>query len=271
MAMKLGISSYTYGWAVGVAGERPANRITARDLVDRAEQLGVKVLQIADNLPAGTFEPSCIEATAAYARGKGIAIELGTRGSDPEHLRRFISLAHLVQSPILRVVLDTTTDHPGEDEVMRRLGEVVADAEKAHVTIAIENHDRFKAATLARIVRQLQPHIGVCLDTANSLGAMEGPEAVVETLGPLVVNLHLKDVAVKRVLYMQGFVVEGRPAGQGMLDIPWLLSKLKRFGRDCNAIAELWVPPEEDSNATIEKEARWAEESVTFLKRLIAD
>lgn len=62
--------------------------------------------------------------------------------------------------------------------------------------------------------------VGICLDTVNSLGAAEGIGVVVETLGPSVVNLHLKDFVVLRAAHMMGFSIEGRPAGRGQLDVP---------------------------------------------------
>ncbi len=92
---------------------------------------------------------------------------------------------------------------------------------------------------------------------------------VLETLGPLVVNLHVKDFTIFRASHMMGFSVEGRPAGQGKLDIPWVLGELKRYRRDPNVILELWTPPEPDLAATIAKEARWAEESIAYLKGLV--
>ncbi|MCK4374664.1 MAG: hypothetical protein KAX19_05015, partial [Candidatus Brocadiae bacterium] len=60
-----------------------------------------------------------------------------------------------------------------------------------------------------------------------------------------------------------------RPAGQGQLDIPWLLVALRDQGRDPSAILELWTPPEEKLSATIAKEAEWAATSVECLRRLI--
>ena len=61
-----------------------------------------------------------------------------------------------------------------------------------------------------------------------------------------------------------GFVVEGRPAGEGMLDIPALLALLQAHGRDPNAIVELWPPAEATLDDTIDKERRWVEESVAL-------
>ena len=81
---------------------------------------------------------------------------------------------------------------------------------------------------LERVVR---PRFGVCLDTVNSFGALEGPAVVVEALAPLAVNLHVKDFVVTRHSSQMGFTVEGRPAGQGSLDVPWLFRELSRLLR----------------------------------------
>jgi sugar phosphate isomerase/epimerase len=269
--MRLGISSYTFGFAIGADGSRPVDALTAIGLVDRAKQMGVGVLQIADNMPEETYTPASIDAIATYAERQGIAVELGTRGCQPEHLRRFIELAHRLQSPILRVVTDKGSDEPSVAEIIERFTSVAEACRKAGVVIAIENHDRLKSKVLAAIAAALPETVGICLDTVNSFGAFEGPEVVVETLGPYTVNLHLKDFAVVRYPSMFGFRVEGRPAGQGSLDIPWLLAKLKAFGRDCNAILELWPLQQATEAESIRLEAEWADSSVRTLRRWIPD
>ena len=124
--------------------------------------------------------------------------------------------------------------------------------------------------TLVEILQQIgSQYVGICLDTVNSFGAGEGPEAVVDALGPYVVNLHIKDFTVRRHPSMLGFEVQGTPAGQGMLNAPWLLSKLGR--RDFNGILELWTPPEPDIEQSIRKENEWALESIRYLRTLIKE
>jgi sugar phosphate isomerase/epimerase len=68
---------------------------------------------------------------------------------------------------------------------------------------------------------------------------------------------------------MMGFVCEGRPAGQGQLDIPWLLAACRRSAYDYNVIIELWPPEQETLEKTIELERAWAEESVRHLRRYV--
>jgi len=279
--MRLGISSYTFGWAVGTEQYRPPHALSAGDLIDRASALGVGVLQICDNLPRQTFQPASIQDISRRAAQRGLSIELGTRGCRPEHLLQCIAAARVLGSPILRVVLDEHDDRPGEAAIIERLSAVLAESGNSGaspVALAIENHDRFKAAELVRILRGLAtrgfppPAVGICLDTVNSFGALEGPESVVEALGPYVVNLHLKDFAVRRMPHLQGFIVEGRPAGDGMLDVPWLLRRLRALSRfDFNAIIELWTPPEAETLETIRKEAEWAQASVHTVRQWIRE
>ena len=108
--------------------------------------------------------------------------------------------------------------------------------------------------------------IGVCLDTANSLGAGEGLETVVSELAPLTVNLHLKDFQIARVPYLMGFQITGCPAGRGMVDVPALLQQLAPFHRCQSAVLELWTSPEPQLADTIRKEAAWAAKSLDFLR-----
>src|SRR6185503_10468118 len=76
------------------------------------------------------------------------------------------------------------------------------------LTLAIENHDRFPAAILRDVIEKVaNDRIGICLDTANSLGSGEGIEAVADILAPFTVNLHIKDFLVERVPHKMGFTI----------------------------------------------------------------
>ena len=142
----------------------------------------------------------------------------------------------------------------------------------AGVQLAIENHDRFPASVLAQLVEHLGPdQAGICLDTVNSFGALEGPEVVVDTLAPYTLNLHVKDFTIVRADSLMGFVINGCPAGTGRLNVPWLLDRLAAAGRDVNAIVELWTPFGPNLEATIAREREWADESVRRLRQFIPE
>jgi sugar phosphate isomerase/epimerase len=271
--VRLGISSYTFVWGIGVPGyPRVPLPMTPQGLLDRAEALGVHVVQFADNLPLTGLTAADLTTLRRYAEQRRIDVELGTCGIDPANLNLHLRLAQYFKSQIVRVVLDTADRRPTSDEVVATLRIVLPAFEGAGVTLAIENHDRFPSATLAEILDRLDsPCTGICLDTANSLGCLENIETVLEVLGPRTVNLHIKDFEIFRPPHQKGFIIEGRPAGQGRLDIPRLLARLRALGRDPNAILELWPPPAADNATAAAKEAIWAEESVRYLRRLIPD
>jgi len=270
--MRLGVSSYTFTWAVGVPGRIPARPMDALGLLGKAAALGVRVVQIADNLPLEFLGPAEFDALAARSRQLGVGIEVGMRGSQPRRLETHLEIARRLDAPLLRVLVDGADDQPSPDEVTRRLAGLLPRLQKAGIRLAIENHDRFSAAAFREILERLaSPWVGLCLDTVNSFGALEGPEVVVRTLAPWVLNLHVKDFCISRADHQMGFTIAGTPAGRGRLDVPWLLGQLRAAGRDPNAILELWTPPEPALEATIAKEDAWATESIAYLRTLIKD
>jgi 3-oxoisoapionate decarboxylase len=269
--MRLGLGSYTLTWAVGVPDHAPARPLTALDLLRRVRDLGVRVAQFCDNLPLTSLQAAELDRFRAFARENQIDLELGTRGSgDSANLLAHLSLARCLGAPFVRLVLDANEDHPTPEEAVFRLKPLVEHFAAANVKLAIENHDRFSCRTLARIVEELGPeHVGVCLDTVNSFGALEGPEVVVETLAPYTLNLHVKDFTIARVPSQMGFTVSGSAAGRGRLNVPWLLERIRAAGRDPNAIIELWTPFGPTLEETLAREACWAEESVRYLRQFI--
>jgi sugar phosphate isomerase/epimerase len=262
--MTLGISSYTFNWWTGnVPGHAaPADRLTPEGLLDLAAKHDVRVVQIADNMPLHELMAARLEALAARGRDLDCEIEIGTLGVQPDHLRQYIEIARRLDARLLRTLIDVPME-----EAAPLLRQIVPDLEKAGVRLAIENHDRFRAAELRHIVEETASHVvGICLDTANSLGCGEGIETVLAELGRYTVNLHVKDFAVRRLPHGKGFVVTGTPAGKGLLDIPRVLAGVPR---DINCILELWSEPLESVEASIERENHWAAESLEYLRPLV--
>jgi sugar phosphate isomerase/epimerase len=246
--------------------------MNARGLIERAAALEVKLVQIADNFPLERCGEAELRDARAAAADLGIQLELGTRGIRADHMRRFLELCRFFQSSLLRVVIDTATEQPSVDEIVASIRDLAPEIEAAGVTLAIENHDRFEARTFAEIVERIgSDHVGICLDTVNSFGALEGPAVVIDTLAPYVVNLHVKDFVIHRHPSMMGFEITGAPAGQGRLDIPHLLEILRKRARNPNAILELWPKPEKDIEATVAKERAWTADSIRYLRTLIAE
>lgn len=271
--MRLGLSSYTFVWAIGVPGfPQPERPMDAWDLLELAGRMGVHVVQIADNFPLDRLGVAELDRLAGRADELQIELEIGTSGLDPDRMKTWLRLAQRFRSPILRVVLDSPGDHPTPEETIARLRRFRPEFERENVIFGIENHDRFDAPTLLRIVEEVGGrHIGIVYDTANSIACIESAERVLDVLGPHIVNLHIKDYEIFRMPHLKGFVCEGRAAGQGQLNIPPLLDRLRALGRNPNAILELWPPPQATLEESMALEMRWAEESIAYLRRLIPD
>jgi 3-oxoisoapionate decarboxylase len=265
--MKLGISSYTFGWAVGFPGfaGAGAGALNERDLLEIAAREEVSVLQIGDNLPLHTIDGSRLAELAAAARARSIELEVGARRLAPERIAQYIEIARTVGARLIRFVIDDGDYHPDPKSVIDVLKDCTGLLND--VVLGIENHDRFQAKTLRHMIEAVgDGRVGACLDTANSLGAGEGIEVVAETLAPVTVNLHIKDFWIERVPHMMGFNVTGRPAGAGMLNVAKLLETITPHKKCRTAILELWTPPEARTEETVAKEARWANESLKYLK-----
>lgn len=247
----------------------PSKQLSALDLVEKAAEAGLNLVQIADNLPLETMNQSELTNLWKLAADKGVEIEMGGRGLTPEHTIKCLETAKSLGSPILRMVIDGAGYEPDLKSVISLIKDLVPEFKSGKIKLAIENHDRFKACEFEKIIQGVGSEwVGICLDSVNSVGAGEGFATVSEILIPYTINLHIKDFTIFRVSHKMGFVIEGRPAGQGMLNIPELVSTLSERGRCQSAILELWTPPEPSIEDTILKEKSWASESINYLKHI---
>ena len=263
--MKLGLSSFTYGWAVGLRDHEPAQPMDENGLLDQVHEHGLKLLQIGDNLPFRAFTMDRLKALGARAKSEGIEIEIGARALTPQSLAMHATIAQMIGAKLIRFVVDGNDYHPSAEAIVQTIKLTLSCLNG--LALGLENHDRFKASEFRQIIDAVDaPNVGVCLDTANSLGAGEGLETIVEALGPVTFNLHIKDFEVKRLPHLMGFTVTGCPAGTGLVNVPWLLKKLQEFGRCETAILEQWTTPEPELEKTISKENAWATQSLDYLK-----
>ena len=248
----------------------PLKPLSPNDLVDKAVASGLGLVQIADNLPLEKMKEDELIDLRKYGAAKGVEIEMGGRGLTPEHTIKCLEAASFLNSPILRMVIDGAGYEPDLNSVISAIKELVPEFKTRKIKLAIENHDRFKAREFENIIQSVGSEwVGICLDSVNSMGAGEGFEEVSRILLPYTINLHIKDFTIRRACHKMGIIVEGSPAGKGMLNIKELIDKLNIFKRCDSAILELWTPPETEIWDTIGKEERWASESIKFLKTFL--
>ena len=271
MSIAFGISSYAYPWAIGVPGHPPPAPMTAEQLVQEARQLGAHRLQLADNLPVHQLADDAWKNLLRTSEEANVRLELGLRGLRPDRLRTYLTLAQQCRSPFVRVVIDDKGYEPRHDEIVRVIREMLPAYREAEVRLAIENHDRFRAHELVAIIAATDAdYVGICLDTANSLGADEGIWEVARTLAPYTLNLHVKDYRIERLDHQMGFTVRGAPAGSGQTPVGWLLETLRAHGRCQSATLEVWSAPLATIEETIVQERAWVAQGSTYLRHALS-
>jgi sugar phosphate isomerase/epimerase len=268
--MELGISSWSLPWAVGVPGyQRPPQPLNAVGLLEKAVDENIAVVQIADNLPLHELPGVELDRLREAACARGLTLEAGTRSLDPRHLVRYIAVARRIGARVLRTVLSGSFLGPEQMAAAEAgIREVLPELTREGVTLALENNEAFSAAEFADLIRRIgSPGVGICLDTANSLGRPETLETVVEQLAEDAVMLHAKDYDIQRVETRMGFSVVGRPAGEGRVNFDWVLAELRKRGRDqISVIVEHWPPYQGTIDATVRTEEEWLVRGLRFLR-----
>jgi sugar phosphate isomerase/epimerase len=279
--MKLGINSYTFMWSIGFQGPNPAypnkaawpsSPLSAVGLLEKACELGVKVVQTGPNLRLDNLTEAELENFIQTAKSWGIELELGTRGLDYDHLVRQIDLAKRMGATLIRTLPEIEGKYATEGRlippVVRRILPVL---EREGIKLGIEN-GKTPAAELSAALDEIgSPWVGVILDMVNSLAVPEGWKEVTRYLAPHTLCVHYKDFTIKRAWHMMGFICEGTPSGKGIVETEWLLDTLKVSPYDFNVMIELWPPEQETLEKTIALEQAWAIESVPYLRRYIKD
>ena len=271
--MLLGISSWAFQWLAGRPDHRPESPLTPLGLLDKAMDLGVKVVQIADNLPIHTYPNDVISEFGEMARERDIYIEIGTKGVDPENLCRYLELAKKLDASLVRANFSPPNNEAGITAAVEQIRSVMPQYEASGIFLALENYDHFPVEELAHIIRAVESqNIGSCVDPGNSLSCNEDTKRVVHVLAPLALNLHVKDIAIFRGPYNMGFLVEGRACGEGQLNLPWLIGRIqKEARRDVNAILECWTPWQGSLQASLQVEDTWIKTSIHYLRTLIPE
>ena len=265
--MKLGLGSYALAWGIGVSGyPSPQKPLGTVDFIRKAKALDLTLVQIADNIPLHILDAYELKEIKETAKGLGIEVEIGTRGTDPDHLSRYLELADFFEAKLVRTII--TANNIGEAE--EDLAKVLPLFKKQGVMLGVENHDRHTTDQFTELFQNLNhPNIGVCIDTVNSFGALEGPKQVINHLSPYIVNVHFKDFEIHRLDHMMGFILTGTPAGEGMLKMEWLLGALKKERKDVNIILEQWPPFTQTIEETILLEEEWLVQSVDYLREKV--
>jgi sugar phosphate isomerase/epimerase len=98
---------------------------------------------------------------------------------------------------------------------------------KQKVILAVENHKDFRTDELIDVMKTISSeHVGVCVDTGNSIALLERPSDTADALAPWVRSCHLKDMGVEDS--PDGFLLAEVPLGDGFLDLKGIVGTLQK-------------------------------------------
>ena len=227
--------------------------ITVEDVLEDADAVGATCVQV--NLHhVRELRPEQLETLRE--RGRELGLQLlasgdflgcGRSGDDPAlgigRIDAWLEGARALGSPLLRVVSGFyRADLAGRpdlieaerDYVCAVLRGAVSAAQAAGVQLLLENHSDFTVFEYEEIVAEVaSANVGVFLDLINPVAALEDPVAVVERLAPLAYAGHVKDYVFRSLptddgYHRRGFEVLYRYPGEGVADLPKLLTALRK-------------------------------------------
>jgi sugar phosphate isomerase/epimerase len=260
----IGLSTYAFFWQWS---SRVDNPLSLSDMIRRTSELGVGVFQICDYPAVADLDNDELERLRAQAADAGVQLELGTRGVKPELLLRYLDIAQRLDVSMVRSMFNTADHQPTAAEALQLLPESVPKYEAAGVTLALETYEQVRTQVLVDTVTAIgSNNLGICLDPANCIAALETPASVIELAAPYVKNIHAKDFEFTRRPGWVGFELIGCPLGKGQLDYALLIEKVRPAERGISRIVEHWLTWQDDAATTVATENQWIDHNLNFLR-----
>jgi 3-oxoisoapionate decarboxylase len=234
---------------LGVVSDSFANRLRAErergsggfsdplHFLEHCRQLGAAGVQ----LPLGNRDAAYtselrkkLDSSGMYLEG---SIALPRDTADVDRFSAEVRTAKEAGATVLRTVMlgGRRYETFASAEAFRAWGEKAVESlvqaeriiARQQLRLAVENHKDWRTEELTAILKRIDSqHIGVCVDTGNSIALLEDPYEVVEAYAPWAYSTHLKDMAVHE--YEQGFLLAEVPLGQGFLDIKRIATTVRR-------------------------------------------
>ena len=260
----IGLSTYSFFWQWHPTNPAPLDLFR---MVDKTAGWKVGLLQICDYPAIESFDAEQLRALKAYADERGVGLELGTRGIGSAHLARYLELAQALGVTLVRSMLYTVDHRPTPDEAVALLQAAVPAYAAAGVTLALETYEQVPTPTLVDVVSRVgSPALGICLDPANSVAALEHPRTTTELAAPYTANLHVKDFSFSRKDGWVGFTLAGCPLGEGLLDYDHVVETVRPAERGISSIIEHWLPWQGDSATSCDIEDQWTLHNLSYLR-----
>jgi sugar phosphate isomerase/epimerase len=228
---------HTYMIRSGAATPESAAFSDPLNFLEHCRKLGAGGIQVS----IGRRDREYIKKLRAAAESAGMYLESSIRlprnRTDIERFAAEVDTAREAGTTVLRTVCLSGRRYEVFDtgeafqKFARQARESIALAEpvvaRRKMRLAVENHKDWRIDEHLEIVRGLSSeHVGICVDTGNSIALLEDPYCVIDEYARHAFTVHLKDMAVAE--YDQGFMLAEVPLGTGFLDLPRMIATLRR-------------------------------------------
>jgi sugar phosphate isomerase/epimerase len=218
-------------------GRRGADRFAdPTRFLDHARSIGARGVQVGLGVrdePAARALRERAEAASMYLEG---IIALPRDEADVARFEAEVQTAERAGARVVRTVMLSGRRYEtfASLDAFRRFAESSAQSLKLaagvvarhDILLAVENHKDWRADELLAILKRVgNDHVGICLDTGNSIALLEDPMDVIEALAPRSFTTHFKDMGLEE--YREGFLLAEVPLGTGILDLPRAVRTLR--------------------------------------------
>ena len=214
-------------------------------LLDYAASLKLDTIQLSSLGDYESLEPSHLEKVKEQAHRLGLSIDGGIgcicptsagwspkQGDPVQYVLLGLRVARAAGATVMRCFLGSGEDRRGTlpiaahmEATIKVLRPVRAQALDAGVKIALENHaGDLQAREVKTIIEEAgKDFVGACLDSGNSIWAVEDPLVTLEVLGPCVVTTHYRDAVVYE--HPRGAAGQWVALGDGSIDLARLVAR----------------------------------------------
>ncbi|UCD51825.1 MAG: sugar phosphate isomerase/epimerase [Phycisphaerales bacterium] len=235
---RLGIARFSYHIRSRAeqTGAVPSRITGPLDFLKHCHSIGAGGIQ--DNI--GSRDESYISRLRRYAEDHDLFIEGSTSlprdSSDVERFESQLRAARTVGARVVRIAIggrryeqfDRLEQYQAfADRSWKSIQLAEPVAARHRIRLAIENHKDFRVPQKLGMLEKLaSEYVGVCIDMGNSFALLEDPMQVVQAFAPWAHSAHVKDMAVCE--YEDGFLLADVTLGDGLLDLPKMVSILEK-------------------------------------------
>ena len=166
-----------------------------------------------------SFEPEYLKRVKEEIQKYNLYAEIDTNGTDPEHLKNVIEVAHQIGADVIRTYICSGKYEPEKlEKAPADIKQIVPMLKKYRIKLAVENHEEETTQEVIKVINEVNNYwVGAHCDIGNGMMAWEEPVEAVKNLAPYAFTTHFKD----HIIIKDGdeYKVCGVPIGQGNIDL----------------------------------------------------